>query len=122
MRRPDERIRRTTLLRSSGPAAEGTGMARAEVIPAERIERAILRIRGPKGMLDRDRAPLDGVTTFHHNKAVQRNREGDNGSGVVALRLSYPGSNGSTPTAAAAFFSGKSSVASGRPRRRASSR
>ena len=43
------------------------------LIPAERIERSILLIRGHKVMLDRDRAKLYGVTTFNLNKAVKRN-------------------------------------------------
>ena len=49
-------------------------MAKTELIPAERIERAILLIRGQKVMLDRDLAKLYGVTTFNLNKAVKRNR------------------------------------------------
>ena len=43
------------------------------LIPAERIERSILLIRGHKVMLDRDLAKLYGVTTFNLNKAVKRN-------------------------------------------------
>lgn len=43
------------------------------LIPAERIHRAILLIRGQKVMLDRDLAALYGVTTFNLNKAVKRN-------------------------------------------------
>ena len=45
------------------------------LIPAERIEKAILLIRGQKVMLDRDLAELYGVTTFNLNKAVKRNRD-----------------------------------------------
>jgi len=45
------------------------------LIPAERIERAILLIRGEKVMLDSDLAVLYGVTTGNFNKAVARNRE-----------------------------------------------
>jgi len=45
----------------------------AALIPAERIHRAILLIRGQKVMLDRDLAALYGVTTFNLNKAVKRN-------------------------------------------------
>jgi hypothetical protein len=41
--------------------------------PSERIEHAILIIRGQKVMLDRDLAALYGVTTGNLNKAVQRN-------------------------------------------------
>ena len=43
------------------------------LIPAERIERAIVLIRGHKVMLDRDLARLYGVTTGALNQAVQRN-------------------------------------------------
>jgi hypothetical protein len=38
----------------------------------ERIEQAILLIRGQRVMLDRDLAALYGVTTGNLNKAVQR--------------------------------------------------
>jgi hypothetical protein len=44
-------------------------------IPVERIERAILLIRGQKVMLDADLAVMYGVTTGNLNKAVGRNRE-----------------------------------------------
>ena len=44
-------------------------------IPSERIERAILLMRGHKVMLDADLAVLYGVTTSNLNKAVARNRE-----------------------------------------------
>jgi hypothetical protein len=43
------------------------------VIPVERIEKAILLVRGQKVMLDRDLAELYGVTTGNLNKAVKRN-------------------------------------------------
>jgi len=43
------------------------------VIPSERIERAILLIRGEKVLLDRDLALLYGVSTSVLNKAVTRN-------------------------------------------------
>ena len=43
------------------------------IVPAERIERAILFIRGEKVMLDRDLAALYDVTTGNLNKAVTRN-------------------------------------------------
>ncbi len=46
---------------------------RTALIPAERIERAILLIRGHKVILDSDLAVLYGVTTFNLNKAVKRN-------------------------------------------------
>ena len=42
-------------------------------IPAERIERAILVIRGQKVMLDEDLSALYEVTTGNLNKAVKRN-------------------------------------------------
>jgi hypothetical protein len=42
-------------------------------IPGERIEKAILLIRGQKVILDRDLAELYGVTTGNLNKAVKRN-------------------------------------------------
>ena len=44
-------------------------------VPIERIESAILFIRGHKVMLDRDLAALYGVTTFNLNKAVKRNAD-----------------------------------------------
>jgi ORF6N domain len=44
------------------------------LIPAERIERAILLIREQKVLLDRDLAKLYGVTTKALNQAVRRNR------------------------------------------------
>lgn len=43
------------------------------IIPAERIERSILLIRGHKVILDKNLATLYGVTTFNLNKAVKRN-------------------------------------------------
>jgi ORF6N domain len=46
-----------------------------EVIPIERIARAILIIRREKVMLDSDLATLYGVTTGNLNKAVKRNAE-----------------------------------------------
>ncbi len=50
-------------------------MNQQALVPAERIERAILLIRGQKVMLDRDLAALYGVTTGNLNKAVRRNLE-----------------------------------------------
>ena len=47
---------------------------RGSLIPAERIERAILLIRGQKVMLDRDLAELYGVPTKVLNQAVRRNQ------------------------------------------------
>ena len=43
------------------------------LLPSERIEKAILFLRGHKVMLDADLAKLYGVTTFNLNKAVKRN-------------------------------------------------
>jgi hypothetical protein len=43
------------------------------LIPMERIERAILSIRGEKVMLDSDLAELYGVSTGALNQAVKRN-------------------------------------------------
>jgi ORF6N domain len=48
-------------------------MAVEVLIPAERIEKAILLIRGHKVMLDSDLAELYEVETFNLNKAVKRN-------------------------------------------------
>jgi hypothetical protein len=48
-------------------------MAKDLLIPDERIERAILLIRGQKVMLDRDLAKLYGVGTGVLNQAVKRN-------------------------------------------------
>ena len=45
------------------------------LIPTERIEKAILLIRGHKVILDSDLAELYGVTTGNLNKAVTRNRD-----------------------------------------------
>ncbi len=50
-------------------------MSEADLIPAERIEKAILLIRGQKVMLDRDLADLYGVATKVLNQAVRRNRK-----------------------------------------------
>ncbi|MEI6632510.1 MAG: ORF6N domain-containing protein [Chlamydiota bacterium] len=44
-------------------------------VPVERIEHAILLIRGHKVMLDVDLADLYGVTTAHVKRAVKRNCE-----------------------------------------------
>jgi hypothetical protein len=45
------------------------------VIPAGRIERAILQIRGLRVMVDADLAMLYGVTTKVLNQAVKRNKD-----------------------------------------------
>ena len=44
-------------------------------IPAERIERRILLVRGQKVMLDADLAELYGVETKVLNQSVRRNKE-----------------------------------------------
>jgi hypothetical protein len=44
-----------------------------QLFPVERIEQAILLLRGQKVMLDKDLAELYGVTTSILNKAVSRN-------------------------------------------------
>jgi len=46
----------------------------SDLVPAERIERAILLIRGQKVLLDRDLARLYGVPTKALKQAVQRSR------------------------------------------------
>jgi len=45
------------------------------IVPRERIERAILLVRGHRVLLDSDLAELYGVTTLNLNKAVKRNRD-----------------------------------------------
>jgi hypothetical protein len=50
-------------------------MRTASIVPAERVERAILLIRGEKVMLDLDLASLYGVTTKRLNEQVKRNRD-----------------------------------------------
>ena len=48
-------------------------MSNTDLIPSERIEKAIYLIRGEKVMLDRDLASLYGVETGALNRAVKRN-------------------------------------------------
>ena len=50
-------------------------MTNTDLIPIEKIEKAIYFIRGEKVMLDRDLAKLYGVLTGALNQAVRRNRE-----------------------------------------------
>ena len=50
-------------------------MTKDSLVPAERIERSILVIRGQKVMLDLDLAELYGVETKVLNQAVKRNLE-----------------------------------------------
>jgi phage regulator Rha-like protein len=49
-------------------------MAKADLIPSEQIDKAILLIRGHKVMLDHDLAKLYGVPTKRLNEQVRRNR------------------------------------------------
>ena len=49
--------------------------ANEAIIPAERIERAILQLRGQRVMLDADLATVYGVATKRLNEQVKRNRE-----------------------------------------------
>lgn len=50
-------------------------MPRRSIIPAERIQRSILMLRGERVMLDADLAGLYGVETGALNRAVTRNRD-----------------------------------------------
>jgi hypothetical protein len=49
--------------------------ARESLVPAERVERMILMIRGERVMLDSDLADLYGVPTKALNQAVKRNSD-----------------------------------------------
>ena len=49
-------------------------MAESNLIPTERIEKAIYVLRGQRVMLDEDLAELYGVTTKRLNEQVKRNR------------------------------------------------
>jgi ORF6N domain len=53
--------------------AEGNLSENISLIPMERVERAILFIRGEKVMLDIDLATIYGVETKVLNQAVKRN-------------------------------------------------
>jgi len=57
------------------PPGERTGTVESGLVPVERIERAIVVLRGHKVILDKDLAALYGVTTGNLNKAVGRNLE-----------------------------------------------
>jgi len=50
-------------------------MAKQSVIPAERIERQILLVRGQKVIVDEDLASLYGVTTKRLNEQASRNSD-----------------------------------------------
>src|SRR5215207_5027930 len=54
---------------------KGPHMSNTNLIPVEKIEKAIYLIRGEKIMLDRELAKLYDVTTAALNQAVRRNRE-----------------------------------------------
>jgi hypothetical protein len=49
--------------------------SKSSIVPTERVERAILVIRGQKVMLDVDLAVLYGVPTRTLNQAVKRNKD-----------------------------------------------
>jgi len=53
----------------------GPPMKQTSLVPIERIEKAILLIRGERVMLDFDLALLYQVTTKALNQAVRRNRD-----------------------------------------------
>lgn len=50
-------------------------MVKAEIVPYERVEKAILMLRGHRVILDSDLAVLYEVTTRELNQAVKRNIE-----------------------------------------------
>ena len=54
------------------------------IVPAERVERGILLIRGHRIMIDSDLAELYGVTTKPLNQAVKPQRR------KVSVRLGLP--------------------------------
>jgi hypothetical protein len=60
--------------RRGGSNKEGR-VARAELVPIERVERAILVLRGHRVMLDEALAELYGVPTRRLNEQVKRNLE-----------------------------------------------
>jgi phage regulator Rha-like protein len=61
--------------------------AEKSLVPVERIEKAILLIRGQKVMLDSDLAGLYGVLTKNLNKAVDRNHDRFPGDFMFQLTL-----------------------------------
>ena len=63
----------TKTVRKSTKRARQEPAVTAVLVPAERIERSILLIRGEKVMLDADLASLYGVTTKRLNEQVRRN-------------------------------------------------
>jgi hypothetical protein len=66
-------IRWSQIVTTSGERHRMDG--HTSLVPVERIERAILSIRGEKVMLDSDLAELYGVETKVLNQAVKRNIE-----------------------------------------------
>ncbi len=58
-----------------------------DLIPTERIERAIFLIRGQKVILDDDLARLYGVTTKRLNEQIKRNRKRFPGDFIFQLKL-----------------------------------
>ena len=56
-------------------AMSPTSSKTTAVVPLERVERAILLIRGQKVVLDADLAALYGVPTKRFNEQVKRNKE-----------------------------------------------
>src|SRR5260370_33911689 len=59
------------------------------LMPIERIARQILVVRGKRMMLDREPAPLYGVTTGSLNKAVARNLESFPGDFMFKLNRAF---------------------------------
>lgn len=51
-----------------------TNRIKAELVPLERVTRAILYVRGQRVVLDADLAQLYGVSTKALNQAVKRNQ------------------------------------------------
>jgi len=59
--------------RDAGAGGDMTKNGRQAIVPEERIERSILRLRGRRVILDADSARLYGVTTARLNQQVRRN-------------------------------------------------
>jgi hypothetical protein len=55
------------------PRSRSTSVASDSVVPAARVERAILRVRGQNVLLDEDLAQLYGTSTKRVNEQVRRN-------------------------------------------------
>ena len=54
---------------------KGTAKNRQSLVPAERVEKTILLVRGQRVILDADLAKLYGVSTKRLNEQVKRNRK-----------------------------------------------